>query len=307
MPSLKNRDVARILEQLAPLELAQSYDNVGLIVGEAWREVRGVLTALDVTTDVLKEALALQCNLIVAHHPIWFHSRKKLTGTDFAAEVILFAIRNGISIYSCHTNLDNIRTGVNAVIAERLKLQEIAFLKPCQQYLSLQSKANRQLETNQLSGVDGSLKADELETGEQPEELKKEAIFCQAGSGMIGKLASPLSQRDFLELVKQEFHCHIIRYTKSAITEIEKVALCGGAGSFLLSAALEQGANAFVSADFSYHTFFDAGSQLLCLDIGHYESEQFTVHLLAEHLHKELPKLAVHCTKINTNPVNYYI
>ena len=86
---------------------------------------------------------------------------------------------------------------------------------------------------------------------------------------------------------------------------IKKVALCGGAGSFLLKAARSAGADIFITGDFKYHEFFDAENQILIADIGHYESEQYTMDLIADFLRKNFPKFAVHLSKVNTNPINY--
>jgi putative NIF3 family GTP cyclohydrolase 1 type 2 len=83
------------------------------------------------------------------------------------------------------------------------------------------------------------------------------------------------------------------------------VAVCGGSGSFLLSEALRAGADAFVTADFKYHEFFDAEGRLVIADIGHFESEQFTIELLYDIIREKFPTFALHCTKVNTNPVHY--
>ena len=87
---------------------------------------------------------------------------------------------------------------------------------------------------------------------------------------------------------------------------INKVALCGGSGSFLISESIRQEADVLISADFKYHDFFEANGQILLIDIGHFESEQFTVDLLFSLISKNFPNFATHCTKINTNPIQYY-
>jgi putative NIF3 family GTP cyclohydrolase 1 type 2 len=95
-----------------------------------------------------------------------------------------------------------------------------------------------------------------------------------------------------------------IRYTALGKKPIQKVAVCGGAGSFLLQKAIAAGADAFVSADFKYHEFFDADNQILVADIGHYESEQFTIELLGDWLSEKFPTFALRLTENNTNPIN---
>jgi len=126
------------------------------------------------------------------------------------------------------------------------------------------------------------------------------------GSGLIGELAEPLEEKAFLEHLKKVFKLSVIRHTSLRGTPVRKVALCGGAGSFLVSKALAAGADFYVSADFKYHEFFDANGRIVIADIGHYESEQFTVHLLQEILEQKFPNFAVLKTELVTNPVHYY-
>jgi len=130
--------------------------------------------------------------------------------------------------------------------------------------------------------------------------------FKQIGSGMIGELSRPISETTFLKKIKKEMQVTSIRHTKLLKKDIKKVAVCGGSGSFLLKDALSQKADVFVTADFKYHEFFDAEDQILIADIGHYESEQYTMELLYDILTKNFSNFAVHLTKINTNPVNYF-
>lgn len=126
------------------------------------------------------------------------------------------------------------------------------------------------------------------------------------GSGMIGLLEKPMAEIDFLQLLKDTFHCGSIRHTKLKGNVVSKVALCGGSGSFLLNRAISAGADIFISADFKYHEFFDAEEKIIIADIGHYESEQFTPNLLQALLKKKFTRFAFHLTEINTNPINYF-
>jgi dinuclear metal center YbgI/SA1388 family protein len=123
-------DIATYLESIAPLSLQESYDNSGLQVGLPGQEIHSALIAVDVTEDVLDEAIDKKCNLIVSHHPLIFNGLKKLTGRTFVERIILKAIKNDIAIYAGHTNFDSIQSGVNARICEKLHLQNIRILKP---------------------------------------------------------------------------------------------------------------------------------------------------------------------------------
>ncbi|MEL6944480.1 MAG: Nif3-like dinuclear metal center hexameric protein, partial [Bacteroidota bacterium] len=128
---MKLKNLINFLEQIAPPHYQESYDNVGLIVGNREQEITGVLTCLDSTEAVLEEAISLDCNVVVAHHPIVFKGLKSITGRNYVERVILKAIKNDIAIYAIHTNLDNMYAqGVNTRIAERLGLQEMQILAP---------------------------------------------------------------------------------------------------------------------------------------------------------------------------------
>lgn len=123
-------DIANILEELAPLAHAEDFDNVGLLVGEPTTTVSGVLVTLDTLENVVDEAIAKKCNLIVSFHPIIFKGLKRLTGSNYVERVVLKAIRHNIAIYCMHTALDNSKMGVNAKICEVLGIQNPQILIP---------------------------------------------------------------------------------------------------------------------------------------------------------------------------------
>src|SRR5688500_10983539 len=133
---IKIKDVTRYLEEWAPLSYQESYDNAGLLTGDASAEVRGVLVTLDCTEGVVEEALKLGCNLIVAHHPIIFKGIKKLTGSNYVERTIIKAIRSDVAIYAIHTNLDNVHDGVNKKICEKIGLMNLHILSPKSQVLT---------------------------------------------------------------------------------------------------------------------------------------------------------------------------
>ena len=126
------------------------------------------------------------------------------------------------------------------------------------------------------------------------------------GSGMFGTLENELDELTFLSQIKSTFECGIIRHTNLLNKPIKTVAFCGGAGSFLLNNAKQVKADIFITADYKYHDFFDAENQLVIADIGHFESEQYTINLLADILKKKFPIFVLHLTGVNTNPINYF-
>ena len=262
-------EIIDFLEDIAPLRFQEDYDNAGLILGTGNTPITGAIISLDCTEDVVEEAISNNCNLIISHHPIIFRGLKKFQFSRYVDRTIIKAIKNDISIYAIHTNLDNVLVnGVNEKIASKLQLNELSLLSP---------KVNNDLETN-----------------------------FTIGSGVIGLLRNPMTCEEFLLHVKDQMSCPVIRHTKVIDRKIQRVAVCGGAGSFLLNECLHQNVDAFVSSDFKYHEFFDANGELMILDIGHYESEFYTIELLFELLTKKFPKFAAHCTKVTTNPVNYF-
>ena len=129
------KDITNYLESIAPLAYQESYDNAGLIVGDAFAEISGVLVTLDSTEEVIDEAIAKGCNLVIAHHPIVFKGLKKLTGKNYVERTIIKAIKNDVAIYAIHTNLDSVVGGVNFKIAEKLRLEKVEILVPKSQVL----------------------------------------------------------------------------------------------------------------------------------------------------------------------------
>jgi dinuclear metal center YbgI/SA1388 family protein len=126
------------------------------------------------------------------------------------------------------------------------------------------------------------------------------------GAGVIGELEEQREEKEFLKFIRERFSAEGIRHTKLLGKPIKKVAVCGGAGSFLIKKAAQMGADIYITADIKYHEFFDAEGRLVLVDIGHYESEQFTIDLLRDLLAEKFPTFAVLKTKVNTNPVKYF-
>ncbi|MEO7049455.1 MAG: Nif3-like dinuclear metal center hexameric protein, partial [Ferruginibacter sp.] len=127
--------------------------------------------------------------------------------------------------------------------------------------------------------------------------------YHQTGSGLIGELEKPVSESDILEILRMTFKVPVVKHTAFTGKMVKKVAVCGGAGSFLTKTAMQAGADIYITSDIKYHEFFDAEERMLLADIGHYESEQFTIELLFDILRENFPNFAVLKTGVNTNPV----
>lgn len=133
-----------------------------------------------------------------------------------------------------------------------------------------------------------------------------ENAWQQTGSGMVGDLERPMASDFFIERLKEKMNASVVKYTRLHKPSVQRIAVCGGTGIFLLPQAIRAKADVFVTADVKYHEFFDAEGQIVLADIGHYESEQFTVFLFHEWLSAKFPNIALHFTETTTNPVLYY-
>lgn len=276
---LRIHEIVSAFEAVAPLALQESYDNSGLIVGEMGAEVSKALLCLDSTEAVVDEAIAKGCDLIIAHHPIVFGGLKRFTGSDYVQRAVIKAIRNNIAIYACHTNLDNVlRGGVNERIAQQLEFAVERVLRPIGADLG------------SFVGIGG---------------LDDSDVFRTAGAGVLCNLQKPMNVLDFLQHVKAKMGVDVVKYTKCDVDMVRKVAICGGAGSFLIGDALRAGADAFITSDVKYHEFFDAEGKMLLCDIGHYESEKYTIDLFSNILSAKFPKFATIFAGTITNPIDY--
>jgi dinuclear metal center YbgI/SA1388 family protein len=127
----------------------------------------------------------------------------------------------------------------------------------------------------------------------------------EIGAGMIGELSTAMETSEFLSFLKNKMNAGCVKYTQPISKSISKVALCGGSGSFLLDKAIQKGADIFISSDFKYHQFFDADGRIIIADIGHFETEQYTIDLLSAWFAEKFPTFATHKTGVVTNPINY--
>lgn len=366
-PSLALAEIIQALESHAPLSLQESYDNSGLQVGNSQQMIHKALLSLDVTEEVLEEAKAKGCNLVISHHPILFKGLKKITGQHYTERIVYKAIKEDIAIYAIHTNLDHVlRGGVNEVIAKKLGLAKIQALSLVGVWYKLEvfvPESHLQALTSALfaagagkigqydecgfttvgTGTFRPLEGANPYSGEhgarsEVSEIKLEVVVPQSsmagvikamkeahpyeevahyitllhghnpdfGAGAIGYLEEPLKPEHFLSMLKERMGAQVVKYTQFNGGSIHKVAVCGGAGSFLLSQAKAMGADAFVTSDVKYHEFFEADGKLMYCDIGHYETEQFTGEAIANILLEKFPTFATIFAQSRTNPVKYF-
>lgn len=260
---MKIKEVAETLERFAPLPLQEGYDNAGLQVGLTAAEASGVLLCLDVTVEVIREAVAKGCNMVVAHHPLLFRGLKRIADETLVERCVREAILHGVTLYAAHTNLDNAREGVNYRMAERLGLREVAFLSPA---------------------ADGA-----------------------GGSGLVGNLSRAEEAQAFLRRVKEAFSVECLMHNRGPRQMVRRVALCGGAGDFLIDRACDAGADMFLTGEIGYHRFFGYEDKMWMAALGHYQSEQYTVDLMADILAEAHPGLRIEKTAVRTNPIYYMV
>ena len=129
--------------------------------------------------------------------------------------------------------------------------------------------------------------------------------WAQAGSGLVGELEEPETETDFLRRVKKLFEVGCVKHSRMTGRLIQKVALCGGAGAFLLPKAIGAHADVFLTGEVKYHDYFSYENDILIAEIGHYESEQYTKDLLYSIIREKFPTLDVQLTRVNTNPIKY--
>nr|WP_263011527.1 Nif3-like dinuclear metal center hexameric protein [Segatella hominis] len=271
--SVKIYQVVDALEHYAPLPLQEGYDNAGLQVGltEAV-EVSGALLCLDVTEAVVDEAIRKGCNLIVSHHPLIFRKLARISDENYVQRTVRKAIKNDITIVSMHTNMDAAKGGVNFKIAEKLGLRNLRFFGG----------------EKEIDGVKG-------------------------GEGVIGEItdetdtvhADGIAADDLVLMLRERFQAECVQCNQLLRRPIRKVALCGGAGSFLLDAAIAAGADAFITGEMHYHEFFGHEQEIQICVIGHYQSEQFTSEIFRSIITEKCPGVKCEISEINTNPIIY--
>lgn len=266
---MKIGDIISAIEAFAPLSLQESWDNTGLQVGIPDNECRGVLVCVDVTVDVVHEAINRGCNLIVSHHPLIFKGLKSLTGSTPVEVAVMTAICAEVAIYSSHTALDSARGGVSCTMAEMLGADVISAL------------TTRDTLTFQGLGVVADL----------AEPMTPIQLLQHVQTTFGAKVAR---HTDYTHVMDDN-------------TLITRIAMCGGSGGEFIGEAIEAGAQAYITGDVRYHDFVDHQDDILLIDIGHYETEECTKDIFYNIIKRQFADLPVYKSQDGTNPVQYSI
>ena len=279
---MKINDVVAYLDDRFHPEYQEDYDNAGFLVGDGTAEYKGALVALDLTEAVVAEAKAAGLNLIVTHHPLIFGGLKSVTSRTATGRMVIDMLRSGMAAYAAHTNLDNMPDGVNGILCEKLGLGNTRILR-----------------VNAECGV----RSEEL-AGASPLNTQHSTLNTEIGAGMIGELEQETGAEEFMQTVKQRLGLPWLRLSGERKT-VRRVAVCGGAGSFLIGDALAAGADAYLTGDLKYHDFQRPEGRMLLVDIGHYESEQFAREIISRAISEKFSNFACRISECQHSVVHY--
>ncbi len=249
-------DVVKELERLAPPELAEPWDNVGLMVGDMEQTVKNIFVCLDVTSENVEQAATFGADLIISHHPLIFSPVKRIVESDVSGGILRRLITKNISVYSMHTNFDKADGGMNDLLAEKLGLIQV------RKYTI--------------------------------EECLSESGKPTDAIGRIGVLPQPVSMSDYIEQIKAALNCFSIRSIGEPDEQVQSVALCSGAGGDFIYTAYHAGADVYVTSDVRHHEAQlaqELGMNLI--DAGHFETENIICEFLRKFLFEKFEDLNV--------------
>ncbi|MEZ6044444.1 MAG: Nif3-like dinuclear metal center hexameric protein [Planctomycetaceae bacterium] len=262
-------ELLQYLDTQYPPDLAESWDNVGLLVGREESQIGSILTCLTLTPDVAAEAVREKVDLIIAHHPILFRPVQKITSATVEGEMLLGLIESRIAVFSPHTRYDSAPAGINQQLAEQLGLTSIRSIRP-------------------------------IETESVP------AGVNQTGAGRWGQLPVPQSLEKFALKVKECLQAPAISLSGAPLDQVSKVAIaCGSAGEFLQDAAL-LGCDLFITGEARFHTAFEAEQLGVALLLaGHYQTERPAMEAMAVRLQEQFPQLSIKASQDESDPFRW--
>lgn len=263
-------EVVRFLSEFAPVELAEDWDNTGLLVGQHSDSVTSIMTCLTLTPDVAEEAVSKRASLVVTHHPILFRSVKKLTDETSEGRMLLSLIRAGVAVYSPHTSYDSADEGVNRQLAASLNLTDVQPIRP-----------------------------EEFETDSR---LSNEPI----GAGRFGDLPDEVSLTDFVDLVKQALNIDHTWFVGEQSARIRRVGIACGAAAEFMGDAARYGCHVLLTGEARFHACLEARTRGVALVLpGHYPTERPAMEHLAKRVGRQFPDLTVWASEVETDPVQW--
>lgn len=270
--AIRVRDVSEFLSSLAPLSLAETWDNVGLLLGDEGAVVQRLMTCLTLTEDVALEAVERSVDLIVSHHPILFRPVQRLTALTPEGRVLLMLAGSGIAVYSPHTAFDSAPDGINQQLAQLLGLADISPLRA------------------------------------GPPDVSPPGESEITGSGRHGRLPAETMLREFNERVKSALGVAHLQYVGDEELSISRVGVaCGSAAEFIPD-AVRHGCDVLLTGEARFHACLEARQSGIGLILaGHYATERPAVESLALTLAEQFPDLEVWASRQETDPLRWSI
>lgn len=247
---MKIKDVIKFLEERFPLSLQEDWDNSGLQIGNIENDLTNIMISLDLDEQTIQKAKEKSCNLIINHHPFLFSSIKSIDLNEEKGKIIKDLIKNDITVFAMHTNLDIGKGGVNDNLAKLLELRDIS-----------------NLDTN----------------NENP----------MARFGYTNEITA----YDFSKYIKEKLNCKGLILYGDKDKKIEKVALCGGAGSDFINDAIDKNCDLIVTSDVKYHEAIDNCKKINIVDPGHFASENHIIYMIKDLLEKNFATGIYTCAK----------
>lgn len=271
------RDIASVIEKIAPRELQETWDNSGFQIEFGDTSADRVLTCLELNMDILREAQALSCSMIVTHHPLIFSGIRKINSGDAEGDMIIELIKSGISVYSCHTPFDKAKGGNNDMLARAIGL------------VSLKNLAG--------------------ENVEEPEKMmERNSMF---DIGRIGKFRNAVSVSEAAEMLCENLDIdrHKIRWTGNPGRTVKTVGICTGAGIEFAEAAASKGCELFITGDIKHHEAQKAETMgIAVIDAGHYGTEKSFGENMRSLLQKHLGgKAEIFAASRSTDPFEVFL
>ena len=273
--AVKLRELIDALQRIAPLGIAESWDNVGLLVGDPASSIGKVMTCLTLNDGVLSEAIDRKIGLVVSHHPIPFRPLTRITTEDPTGRILWRAMQHSIAIYSPHTAWDNAHEGINRQLAGLLQLGNLRPLVPLMHSENSQRGNSQTGKVNQGTSLDAPMER-------------------ELGCGVIGEFAKPVRIDDLVERLGVGIRGMSVRCTDNGERLVNRIGIVCGSGGSMLGKAAGERCDLFLTGEATYHQCLEADARgVALLMIGHFASEAFSMRKLAELLAHAFPQIEV--------------
>lgn len=290
---MKLQTLVEFLEKIFPLELAESWDNVGLLIGDRRREIKRVLTCLTIDRAVVDEAVAAGVDCVVSHHPFPFRAAKRWTFDTTDGEILSKLMGARIAVYSPHTAHDSAFFGINRQLAAGLGLLDVRPLIP----------GTVAATRDALDGLE-SIVADFVAQDFPTKAAKSDAAAPLLGAGRIGRCEKPTTFAALIEQVKDMLQIPALLAVGDDKKPIRKIAIGCGAADDFIGNAVDAGADALLLGEARFHACLEARARGIGLILaGHYATERFAACILADRIARKFPELAVKASDQESDPI----